>query len=100
MVRGRIEARRVWHTAAGQGVGERPSGKILMFDGGETIVRDFFPFEVLGSSLMTACCLKRGKERQDVVVGVVCYLMKSSRMIQERIGRCPSSMTCTGGEGL
>lgn len=50
MVGGRIEGRRVWHTAAGQGVGERPSGRILMFDGGETIVRDFFPFEVLGSS--------------------------------------------------
>lgn len=50
MVGGRIEGRRVWHTAAGQEVGERPSGRILMFDGGETIVRDFFPFEVLGSS--------------------------------------------------
>lgn len=50
MVGGRIEARRVWHTAAGQGVGERPSGMILMYDGGETIVRDFSLFEVLGSS--------------------------------------------------
>lgn len=50
MVEGRIEDWGVWHTAAGQGVGEKPSGKILRFGGGETIVRDFCPFGVLGDS--------------------------------------------------
>lgn len=49
---------------------------------------------------MTGCCLKSGKKRQDVAVAVVCYLTKRSRMIQEQISSCPSSMTCTGGAGL
>lgn len=50
MVEGRIEDWGVWHTAAGQGVGEKPSGKILRFGGGDTIVRDFCLFGVLGDS--------------------------------------------------
>lgn len=50
MVGEKIEDWGVWHTAAGQGVGEKPSGRILRFDGGETIVRDFCPFWVLDNS--------------------------------------------------